>query len=163
MSLVRTTIVLSTALWAIVEIHKLLRPNVVEPQRQLWTVAVLLALVHAVAAFGAVYGWSHQTALLATARQTALQTGLAWGGGLYVNYLFLIVWATDAAWWWVSPASYLARDARLERARLAWFTFMFVNGAIVFAGGIARVVGIVAVGSVCVAWALGERRSFRHA
>jgi hypothetical protein len=63
----------------------------------------------------------------------------------------------------VSPASYLARDARLERARLALFTFMFVNGAIVFAGGIARVVGIVAVGSVCVAWALGERRSFRHA
>jgi hypothetical protein len=82
MSLVRATIVLSTALWAIVEIHKLLRPNVVEPQRQLWTVAVLLALVHAVAAFGAVYSWSHQTALLATARQTALQTGLAWGGGL---------------------------------------------------------------------------------
>jgi hypothetical protein len=161
--LVRATIVCATALWAIVEILKRRRPNVIEPARQLWTGAVLLAIVHATAAFETVYGWSHQSALVATVLQTELQTGLAWGGGLYVNYAFLTIWAADAMWWWLSPASYLMRDARLERARLALFTFMFVNGAIVFAGGIARGVGIVAVGSVCAAWAFGERRSFRHA
>ena len=163
MALVRVTIVLSTVLWAAVEAGRLLRPTLVEPLRQLWTVAVLLAVVHVAFAFDVVYGWSHDAAVAATARQTAEQTGLTWGGGLYVNYLFLTMWAADALWWWLSPASYRSRDPRLERVRLALFTFMFVNGAIVFAAGVARAVGIVAVGCVCAAWMFGERRSVRHA
>ena len=163
MALVRATILLSTALWATVEILRLLRPTPVEPLRGLWTAAVFLAIVHAAVAFHVVYGWSHDAAVTATARQTAQQTGVTWGGGLYVNYLFLTLWVADALWWWRAPASYLARDPRLERARLALFMFMFVNGAIVFAAGVARAVGVIAVGSVCAAWMIGERRSVRHA
>ena len=163
MTLVRVTIVLSTALWAAVEALRLLRPMLGGSLRGLWTAAVILAIAHAAMAFHVVYDWSHDTALAATARQTAQHTGLTWGGGLYVNYLFLTLWAADALWWWRSPASYLSRDPRLERARLALFTFMFVNGAIVFAAGVARAVGIIAVGSVCAAWMIGERRSVRHA
>ena len=44
-----------------------------------------------------------------------------------------------------------------ETARLAWFTFMFVNGAIVFASGAGRVVGIVSV-TVVLATALARHR-----
>ena len=157
------TIVLATALWAAAEVARMVRPHAVEPGRQLWTAAVALAWLHAALAFGAVYGWSHRTAVLATARQTAAVTGLDWGGGLYVNYLFLIAWALDALWWWLAPTTQLARSFRFEQLRLAFFVFMFVNGAIVFAAGLARATGIVAVAAVCAAWALRERRMLRHA
>lgn len=162
MGSVRVTIVLATALWAAAEVARLARPQTVEPARQLWTAAVLLAWLHAALAFGSVYGWSHRTAIHATARQTAAVTGLEWGGGLYVNYLFLIAWALDALWWWMAPAARLARSPRFEQLRLALFVFMFVNGAIVFAAGIARAAGIVAVAAVCAAWAVRERGMLRH-
>lgn len=161
--MVRATIVGATALWAAAEVVRIARPGATEPGRLLWTAAVILAWGHAALAFGSVYGWSHQTAVLATARQTAATTGLDWGGGIYVNYLFLIVWALDALRWWTAPAARLARSPRLEQLRLAFFVFMFVNGAIVFAAGLARAAGIVAVAAVAAAWVVRERRTLRHA
>lgn len=154
MAFVRGTILVATALWAAAEILKLRRPRSVEPARQLWTLAAALIWLHACAAFQHVYGWSQVTAIEATARQTAAVTGLAWGGGLFVNYAFLAIWAADAAWWWNAPTSYLTRSAIIERSRRWIFVFMFVNGAVVFATGPARLVGVVAVGAVCAVWAL---------
>jgi len=151
---VRATIIVATAVWAAAEIVKLRRAQSVEPARRLWTIAAALIWLHAVAAFQHVYGWSQATAIDATARQTAAMTGLAWGGGLFVNYAFLAIWAADAAWWWIAPTSYLTRPAIIERSRRWIFIFMFVNGAIVFAKGPARLVGVVAVSAVCAAWAL---------
>ena len=154
MAFVRGTIILATALWAVAEILKLRRPRSVEPARQLWTLAAALIWLHAGAAFQHVYNWSQAIAIEATARQTATVTGLAWGGGLFANYAFLAIWAADAAWWWISPTSYFKRPAFIERARRWVFVFMFVNGAIVFATGPARLAGVVAVSAVCAAWAL---------
>jgi hypothetical protein len=37
---------------------------------------------------------------------------------------------------------------RFETARLALFTFMFFNGAVVFATAVTRVIGIAAVAAV---------------
>ncbi len=159
----RGTIIIATVLWAAAEVVRLVRPQAIEPARRLWTAALILTLLHAALAFASVYGWSHQTAMLATARQTASVTGLPWGGGLYVNYLFLSAWALDALWWWRAPAARLARPPRLEQLRLAIFVFMFINGAIVFAAGMARAAGIIAVAAVCAAWAVRERRTLRHA
>src|SRR5688572_25084706 len=104
MGALRATIILATGLWAAAEVLRLVRPQATEPARQLWTAALILMWAHAAIAFGSAYGWSHQTAVLATARQTAAVTGLDWGGGIYVNYLFLIAWALDALWWWTAPA-----------------------------------------------------------
>ena len=160
MAFVRASIIVATALWAAAEILKLWRPRQVEPTRRLWTIAAALAWLHAGAAFHQVYGWSQATAVDATARQTAALFGLAWGGGLFVNYAFLAMWAVDAAWWWMAPASHQQRSPIVERARRWIFVFMFVNGAIVFAAGPARLAGVAAVSAVCVAWALrpAERR-----
>jgi hypothetical protein len=41
--------------------------------------------------------------------------------------------------------------AGFEASRLGIFVFMFVNGAVVFASGVGRLVGIVAVGVVLAA------------
>jgi hypothetical protein len=114
-------------------------------------------------AFAIAYDWSHEAAVRDTARQTAARTGLDWGGGIYVNYVFLALWFGDAAWWWIAPASYLHKPVKLERARVIFFLFMFVNGAIVFAGTAARVVGVMAVAAICLAWARQPRRRSAHA
>ena len=157
LAFMRATILLATGLWAWAEVLKIRRPSEVEPARRVWTAAVVLALVHAALAFDFAYEWSHQKAWADTAQKTAAITGLEWGGGIIVNHLFLAVWLADDLWWWISPAAYVHRPVRLERARLLLFVFMFVNGAIIFAGSAGRAVGVPAVAAVCVAWALDLR------
>ena len=113
--------------------------------RVLWSVGALLALFHSVAAFVVVYGGSHDTARFETTRQTAALTGVEFSGGIYVNYLFLIVWLGDAAWWWLAPRSYRGRPRVLELAIRGFIFFIIVNGAVIFADGWARIVGLVAL------------------
>ena len=47
---------------------------------------------HVACAFHFHHQWSHAVAYGDTARQTAEFTGWNWGGGLYLNYLFAVVW-----------------------------------------------------------------------
>ena len=88
--------------------------------------------------FHYIHHWSQDEALAHTARQTAALTGFHWGGGLYVNYAFMSLWAGDAALWWRDRSSYEGRSAVSRDILLAIFVFMFVNGGIVFAHGPAR-------------------------
>jgi hypothetical protein len=113
--------------------------------RAFWTAGALLALIHSVAAFIVFYGGSHEMARIETARQTAALTGVAFSGGIYLNYLFLVVWLGDAAWWWAAPTSYRSRPRALTLAIRGFIFFIIVNGAVVFADGWARLVGVLAV------------------
>jgi hypothetical protein len=155
-ALVRGLMLTATAAWACAECLALRRPGD-SLARSFYTAAAALAVVHVLAAFHITYGWSHERALADTAQQTAAVAGLAWGGGLFVNYAFLFLWLADAAWWWVAPVRRARRSAALERTRLFLFTFMFINGAIVFAGLVGRMVGIPAVAAVATAWARTAR------
>jgi hypothetical protein len=119
--------------------------------RVLWTLAAFLSLSHAAAAFHTRHGWSHAAAYRDTAAQTAALTGLDWGGGLWINYLFLAIWIADAFWWWWSPRSYRSPSSTLTSLITGFFLFMFLNGAVVFADGMMRVLGAAAV--LVVAWA----------
>src|SRR6185295_17486741 len=60
--------------------------------RLFWTVGFAAFLVHVACAFHFYHDWSHAKAYDDTARQTAAVTGWNWGGGLYINYLFAMVW-----------------------------------------------------------------------
>jgi hypothetical protein len=91
-------------------------------------------------------------------QQTEALTGLRWGGGLYINYLFLFVWAGDALWWWVSPRTYQRRPAPISWLVRGFLFFMFFNGAIVFADGWMRVLGMIAVGIVGCSWLITHYR-----
>ena len=87
------TIAASLAAWAAAEfLHS----------RAFWTVGSALATAHSAAAFAVFHDWSHDRALIATALQTAAVTGLDWGGGLFFNYAFLLVWGADVMWWWIA-------------------------------------------------------------
>jgi hypothetical protein len=121
-------------------------------RRVSWSVAAALMLVHSVAAFGTIYGWSHEVAVAATARQTRELTGFDSASGIYVNYAFLVVWLTDAAWWWQSPGTYVTRARWMSRFVHGFVWFMFLNGAVIFADGWMRTIGAIAVLTVPVAW-----------
>jgi hypothetical protein len=151
LAIVRGTMILATVAWTVGEVLMRRSPLFDRLARGLWTLGITLALLHVVLAFELVYGWDHEAAVAATAQQAAGRFGWGWRGGIYVNYVFLAVWFADVCWWWAAPASHATRSLRLETARLILFTFMFFNGAVVFAAASRRPVGIAAVAAVLLA------------
>jgi hypothetical protein len=145
---VRGSIAVATISWAAAEWLRWRQPARSQSARALWTGGAVLLVVHTLAVFHYIHGWSQDAALAHTARQTAALTGLDWGGGLYVNYAFIALWVFDAGVWWRTPAAYERRTPLARDALLAIFLFMFVNAGIVFAHGPARWLGIAAVAVV---------------
>ena len=145
LTLVRATMIVATVAWALGE--ALMRRSATADRwaRVSWTIGIALALIHVVLAFQLVYAWDHEAAVAATVQQAADRFGWGWRGGIYVNYVFLALWLADVCWWWLAPAAHASRSRRFETARLALFTFMFLNGAVVFASGTGRLVGIASV------------------
>jgi hypothetical protein len=150
LAVVRGTMVVATVAWALGELLIRRSPASDRLARGLWTSGIALALLHVLLAFEFVYGWDHGAAVAATAQQTADLVGWRWRGGIYINYIFLTLWLADVCWWWAAPASHAARSVRFEIARLALFTFMFFNAAVVFATPATRVAGLAAVTSVLI-------------
>jgi len=111
---------------------------VADPQRRerwalgAWTVGCAVFLLHIAFAFQFLHGWSHASAVAHTARRTYEVIGINWGGGIYVNYAFMLLWVVDVAWWW---RRYLRREptpARHYWSVQAIFAFMTFNATVVF-------------------------------
>lgn len=151
LAIVRGAMLLATIAWAAGEVLMRRSPRSDRLARAIWTVGIALALIHVVLAFELVHAWDHEAAVAATARQAADRFGWGWRGSIYVNYVFLALWLADAAWWWIAPVSHATRPLRLEAGRLALFTFMFLNGAVIFASATGRIVGVAAVAAVLLA------------
>lgn len=117
-----------------------------------WTMALVLLVVHVLCAFGVYHEWSHQQAWDHTAAETEAIVGLEFGGGLYFNYALLLIWTADVAWWWARPASYLARSRWISLAIHGYLGFMFVNAVVVFEPGPFRWVGVVGMFGLLVLW-----------
>ena len=116
-----------------------------------------LALVHTALAFDIVHRWSHDDAVLNTAMQTGRVFGTEVGWGVYVNYLFFLVWLADLAWWRRDGGV----DGRPRGAAVALQAFYFViivNAAVIFALGWRRLVGTVLVILLVTAWAAASSR-----
>jgi hypothetical protein len=109
-----------------------------------------LAIVHTLLAFHVVHDWVHEDAVRNTALQTQAMFGIDAGWGVYVNYLFLAVWVTDA-WWWrrVDGTRYPAPVTWTLRA---FYALIIVNAAVVFASGPRRLIGLALVGWLAVLW-----------
>jgi hypothetical protein len=112
--------------------------------RLFWTGGVAVFLLHVACAFHFYHHWSHEAAYAMTARQTAEVVGLAWGGGLYANYAFALLWGADVGWWWLRPTSYQNRSRLLEGAVQGFLAFIAFNATVVFGAGLIRWLGLAA-------------------
>lgn len=126
--------------------------NTLKWLRRAWTIGVILCAVHMGIALAVRYGWRHRDAVLATADQAAAVYGISWRGSLYVNYVFLLIWAGDAASWAISPRTYLCRRAALVWSLRAFYFVVLVNAVVVFARPIMRPAGIVLIAALVGAW-----------
>lgn len=113
--------------------------------RPWWTAGAVVLTVHMVLAYGLVYGWSHTAAVAETAARTRRATGWYAPAGIWFNFVCVLVWLVDVAWWWLSPGEYERRGHSAPLRRWGWFVhaflaFMMFNAAVVFVEGPVRVV-----------------------
>jgi hypothetical protein len=106
--------------------------------RLYWSAGCFALLIHVAFAFHFYHGWSHLAAWESTAKETRAVTGLNWGGGVYVNYLFAAVWGADVFWWWVRPQSYQNRHRIVEWSVQGFLAFILFNATVVFGNGAIR-------------------------
>lgn len=95
--------------------------------RVLYTNAYLLYLVHLAVAFHAGHGWSHAAAM----DHVKAQSGF--GLGIFVSYLFTVIWTADVSWWWVLPRSYTQRPRWLTGIVQGFLGFVVFNATVVYA------------------------------
>jgi hypothetical protein len=127
--------------------------------RLLWTFGLLFYLAHVASAFHWIHGFSHERAALETTRQTEELIGIRSSFGLWLNYFFTAVWSADASWWWWNEGSYLGRARGITRLVHAFLAFMFFNGAVVFAEGFSRWVGVAATPPLLFLWLAAVRKN----
>ncbi len=112
--------------------------------RAVSTAGCLAFVVHVAAAFHVRYGWSHAVAVAETARQAAERTGVAAGAGIWLNYLFALLWCVDVALWWHDPAARRRRPFARHAWLFGFLLFILFNGAVVFVDGPLRWLGLAA-------------------
>jgi hypothetical protein len=120
--------------------------------RLTWTAGCVAYLLHVAAAFHYYHHWSHDVAYESTAQQTQEVVGFDWGGGLYFNYAFTLVWFIDAVWWCINPERYLTRPRVVEWAVQGFLGFIVFNATVVFATGFSRWLGVIACILLAIVW-----------
>lgn len=143
----------------LLQLQRELGPRIRFVQRGLWTTSFLLSVLHVLAAFHFVHHWSHTAAYLATAEETRLKLGFAYGAGVYFNYLFLIVWGIDVAWTWYGSRSHHRPTPWWIRAGRWYMLFIAFNGVVVFKTGWLRILGIAMTAGLLAIAILRLRRS----
>ena len=98
---------------------------------RIWTLGLIFFLIHFVTSMGFAHQWSHQTAYESTASQTEAVTGWNWGGGIYFNYFFSLVWIADVAMWWKNGLRWL-NYRRYQTGLHCFFAFIIINATVVF-------------------------------
>ncbi|TDI97891.1 MAG: hypothetical protein E2O76_09080 [Caldithrix sp.] len=139
-----------------------LQPNLQTVTRWVWTVGCVFYLGHVISAFQFYHEWSHQAAVFETARQTKEVVGEAVGSGIYMTYLFTLLWVLDAGWWWLNGnTGYFRRSKKISLSIHFFLFFIVFNGTIVFEGGLLRLLSALAIIGLVVVW--GYTYKYRNA
>jgi hypothetical protein len=121
-------------------------------------VGLATLVVHIAIAIFHHHGGDHAAAVADTARLTEQVYGVAWGGGVYVNYAFVATWAAYV-WRWRAHAEPLDdTNLWLVAIRAALFVII-VNALVVFASPLTRPLGIILCLVLAWAWRPGRARS----
>ena len=127
--------------------------------RWLNTAGCVAFLGHVACAFHFYHHWSHAAAYADTARQTSEFSGWNWGGGLYINYAFALLWLGEVVWAWANPTGYFHRPNWMTWIVRGFFLFMMFNGAVVFVHNSARWFGLILCVTLAGCWWARRKRS----
>lgn len=130
-------------------------------RRPAWVISaggLALLVTHIAIAIVHHHGGDHSAAVAETARLTERVYGVAWGGGVYVNYAFVAVWAAYLSWW--RRRMDLVIDSRsIPVLVLRCLLFaLIVNALVVFASAQTRPLGVIICAVLLWAWRPGESR-----
>lgn len=154
--LTRWTVRVAVASYFLALLIRLSRPQStrrLQRARILWTLAYGVFVIHVACAFHFFHHWSHAAAFAETARRTIAVVGIAVGAGVYVNYLFMLLWGLDVAnWWRCGLHGYERLPKRYHVPMQSFLAFIFLNGTIVFEPGFSRWLGIVGFSLLAVAY-----------
>jgi hypothetical protein len=117
-----------------------------------YAAGALLCLAHLLLAFHLRHGWSHAAASADIARRTEELFGLAWTGGIWVNYVFAGLWLAGALWWSLDPAGYSRRPPALVWLVRGFAFVVIFNAAVVFASAAGRMAGAPLVAALAWTW-----------
>lgn len=118
--------------------------------RWCWTWGWVTFLVHVAMAFHYFHQWSHQEAF----ERTRAISGV--GEGLYVSYLFTLLWAVDVFAWWIGPVRYSTRSPWIDRALHGFMLFVVFNAMVVYESGSIRWVGLALSLSLAAEWVMSR-------
>lgn len=120
--------------------------------RSVWLCGAICAFLHSVGSLFTFHAGSHQEAFESTAKQTEELLGVAFGIGLYVNYVFVAVWFGDAALRWIRRDFYRSLPVWYRAVVYGFLGFIAVNGTIVFKAGWIRLVALAAIAALGFLW-----------
>ena len=132
---VRWTARVMFALWAVAAARRIATGRT-PVTRAWWTVACVSFVVHVAVAFDRYHGWSHANAF------AHVEATAGFGPGIFVSYLFTMLWVADAASWWLAPTAYATRATWKEVALHGFFAFVMFNGTVVYEPGFIRWAGL---------------------
>jgi hypothetical protein len=129
--------------------------------RLAWTIGCAALVAHFICAFQFYHAWSHDSAYLETARQTAAVFRINWGGGLFINYAVVMLWTADVAWWWFAGvSSYRRRPWLLTLLWHGFLIFIILNATVVFKDGLTRWLGLLVCLTLVLSWvSINHQRS----
>jgi len=95
-----------------------------------WLLSWMLCVIHVLCAFHFRHEWNHEAAIQHTTEMTWQVTGINWGGGLYINYVFLVTWGFSAIR--AAANGSLQPGKTLDTFFHAFAAFMMFNATAVF-------------------------------
>ncbi|MEM8668534.1 MAG: hypothetical protein AAGG48_13530 [Planctomycetota bacterium] len=119
-----------------------------------WMLGSLAMWIHIFASYAVVYHWCHAEALQATAEESERVTGIRAGWGVYVNFVFALVWSIYSALLVKGGTRQLTTDRAVF-----WFTAAIVLMAtVVFEAGAVRIASGVGFLAFCAVALSNARR-----
>jgi hypothetical protein len=118
-----------------------------------------LLITHIAIAIFHHHGGDHAAAVAETARLTEAVYGVAWGGGVYVNYAFVAAWAAYL-WWWRRDGDVVIDSRRASVVVIRCLLFVLIlNALVVFASPLTRPLGVIICAVLLWAWrpGMGQR------
>jgi hypothetical protein len=140
--LIRNTARIALLYWVIAVVI-MLRAG---PARRFWVLACAAFLIHVAVSFEFAHHWSHAAAF------DHVKQASGHGEGVFVSYLFTLVWFADALWWCAWPSSYEKRPAWIDWSIHAFMVFIIINGTVIFESGAIRWVSAAMLPALGLLW-----------